>query len=156
MAPGPRLDDRHLEAWRALLTAHRRILDRLEHELRTDHGLSLSEYEVLMLLGQAEGNRCRMGELARHLLVTPGGVTRLADRLESAGLLCRRPCPTDRRSIELVLTPEGRRRLRAAGPDHLRGVARYFGVHLSDDEADSLTRLLGRVAAAATGSATVT
>jgi DNA-binding MarR family transcriptional regulator len=142
-----RLDPRRLEAWRSLLIAHRRLLDRLEDDLRAGHGLSISEYEVLMLLGQAAGGRCRMGELAGHLLVSPGGVTRLADRLEGAGLLRREPCPTDRRSIELVLTAEGRRRLRAAARDHLRGVARHFGAHLTDDDADALARILGPMAA---------
>ncbi len=145
-----RLDTRRLEAWRALLGAHRRVLDRLEDELRAGHDLTIAEYEVLMHLGQAEAGRCRMGELARHLLVTPGGVTRIADRLEADGLLRREPSPTDRRSIELVLTGEGRRRLRAAARDHLRGVAEHFGAHVSDREADSLARILGRLAAAAT------
>ncbi len=102
-----------------------------------------------MTLGQAEGGRLRMGELARRLLVTAGGVTRLADRLEEAGLLCRQPCPGDRRSIELVLTPQGRRRLRAAAREHLRGIDEHFARHLSDDEADTLACLLERVATAA-------
>ena len=132
------------------MLAQRRVLERLEGELRAGHDLTLSEYEVLMNLGQAEGGRLRMGELARRLLVTAGGVTRLADRLEEAGLLCREPCPDDRRSIELVLTPEGRRRLRAAARDHLRGIDEHFARHLSDDESDTLAGLLARVATAAT------
>jgi DNA-binding MarR family transcriptional regulator len=65
--------------------------------------------------------------------------------MESEGLVQRQQCPSDRRGWNAVITPAGRTRLRAAAPVHLRGVEQHFGRHLSDDEADLLADILGRV-----------
>jgi DNA-binding MarR family transcriptional regulator len=90
----------------------------------------------------------RMGELAGSLLLTPSGVTRLVDRMETEGLVQRQQCPSDRRGWNAVITPAGRARLRSAAPVHLRGVERHFGRHLSDQEADLVADVLGRVLSA--------
>ncbi|MFN2556755.1 MAG: MarR family winged helix-turn-helix transcriptional regulator [Nitriliruptorales bacterium] len=127
-----------MEAWKALLETQRALLDRLGDELRDEHGLPLNWYDVLVQLGRAPGRRLRMNELAAAVLLTPSGLTRLVDRLERADLVRRERCPTDRRAAEVVLTDEGRERLRGASPTHLRGIERHFAQHLSDDEAETL------------------
>src|SRR4029453_14867636 len=48
-----------------------------------------------------------MGELAETLACHASNVTGLVDRLESRGLVLRRPSPADRRVKVLVLTPTG-------------------------------------------------
>ena len=140
-----KLDDRRLAAWRALLASHAALVGRLGEELQEEKGLPLPWYEVLLWLGQAPEGRMRMGELADSLLLTPSGVTRLVDRMETEGLVQRQQCPSDRRGWNAVITPAGRSRLRAAAPVHLRGVERHFGRHLTDDEADLLADVLNRV-----------
>jgi len=140
-----KLDDRRLAAWRALLASHAALVGVLGEELQDEKGLPLPWYEVLLWLGQAPEGRMRMGELADSLLLTPSGVTRLVDRMETEGLVQRQQCPSDRRGWNAVITPEGRARLRSAAPVHLRGVERHFGRHLTDDEADLLADVLGRV-----------
>ncbi|GAA2984739.1 MarR family winged helix-turn-helix transcriptional regulator [Actinokineospora diospyrosa] len=55
--------------------------------------------------------------LTEELGTIPSSTSRLCDRLQSAGLLDRRPATTDRREVEIVLTLPGRElldRLRAA------------------------------------------
>ena len=86
-----------------------------------------------------------MGELAGSLLLTPSGVTRLVDRMEAEGLVDRQRCPSDRRGWHAVITQEGRSRLRSAAPVHLRGVQEHFGGLISDEEADLVASVLGRV-----------
>ncbi|MBA3654819.1 MAG: MarR family transcriptional regulator [Actinobacteria bacterium] len=132
---------KQLDAWIAFLRAHRRVLEHLEAELRGEHGLSLSEYEVLLHLSRAPRNRLRMGELAANVLVTPSGLTRLADRMADAGLIARRPCPEDRRVSYLVLTAAGRKRFEAAAPTHVRGVQEHFAGYLGGDTAAVLAAL---------------
>ncbi len=138
-------DDRRMTAWRALLASHAALLDQLGEELQEEKSLPLPWYEVLLWLNQAPEGRLRMGELAGSLVLTPSGVTRLVDRMEAEGLVQRQQCPSDRRGWHAVITPAGRARLRAASPVHLRGVERHFGRHLSDEEADVLTEVLGRI-----------
>ena len=140
-----KLDDRRLAAWRALLASHAALVGVLGEELQEEKGLPLPWYEVLLWLGQAPEGRMRMGELADSLLLTPSGVTRLVDRMEADGLVQRVQCPSDRRGWNAVITPAGRARLRAAAPVHLRGVERHFGRHISDDEAELIADILGRV-----------
>ena len=57
----------------------------------------------------------------------------------------RQRCPSDRRGWNAVITPAGRARLRSAAPVHMRGVDHHFGRHLTDQEADLLAAVLGRV-----------
>jgi len=145
MAVAEKLDERRLAAWRALLASHAALVGRLGEELQEEKGLPLPWYEVLLWLGQAPDGRMRMGELADSLLLTPSGVTRLVDRMEADGLVQRQQCPSDRRGWNAVITAAGRARLRAAAPVHLRGVERHFGRHISDEEADLIADVLGRV-----------
>src|SRR5947209_11639259 len=140
-----KLDDRRLAAWRALLASHAALVGRLGEELQEEKGLPLPWYEVLLWLGQAPEGRMRMGELADSLLLTPSGVTRLVDRMEAEGLVSRQRCPSDRRGWHAVITAEGRSRLKSAAPVHMRGVQEHFGRHISDEEADLVASVLGRV-----------
>ncbi|MET0751454.1 MAG: helix-turn-helix domain-containing protein, partial [Solirubrobacterales bacterium] len=73
------LTGRELDAWRGMLETHSRMVAELDAELEREHGLPLTSYEVLMYLGDADGNKLRMGELADKLLLSRSGITRLAD-----------------------------------------------------------------------------
>ncbi len=143
----PRLDEQQLAAWVGFLRAQRHVLEQLEAELRAEHDLSLSEYEVLLHLSRAPNQRLRMGELAANVLLTPSGLTRLADRMVKDGLIARESCPSDRRGSFLVLTATGRARFDAAAPTHVRGVRDHFARHLGPDTA-AVAAALGRVAGA--------
>lgn len=141
------LSPRELAAWRGMLEAHGTLVAQLDRELEREHGLALSAYEVLMYLGDAEGEKLRMGELADRLLLSRSGITRLVDRLVRQGLIERRRCQDDGRGYYAELTPAGRAKLDAARPDHLAGVRRHFLARLAPDEVDALgaiwERLLG-------------
>jgi DNA-binding MarR family transcriptional regulator len=90
-----------------------------------------------------------MQDLAAAVLLSKSGLTRLVDRMERAGLVCRTACPADRRGTFAALTTHGLETLTATAPTHARGVAEHFGAHLDDVQADTLTRVLGAVADAA-------
>ena len=65
------------------------MIQRVGHDLEAATALPLGSYNVLRLLQEAPSCRLRLGELARAVLLTRGGATRLAKRLERAGLLRR-------------------------------------------------------------------
>ena len=75
------LSELQLEAWARFLQAHSAITRRLERELAAEHALTLSDYDVLVQLGQAPGGRLRPVELARAVLLTRSGITRLVQGL---------------------------------------------------------------------------
>ena len=145
MTAGKKLDDRRLAAWRAFIATHAALVGRLSDDLEEERDMPLAWYEVLLFLSRAPDGNLRMGELAGSLLLTPSGVTRLVDRMEAAGLVKRQRCPSDRRGWLAVITPAGRSRLKAASPVHLRGIEEHFGRHLSDQEAEVMASVLGRV-----------
>ena len=117
----------------------------LDSELEAAHGLPLTQYEVLLYLDAAPDRRLRMTELARSVLLSQSGVTRLVDRLEARGLVVREPCPEDRRGLLARITDEGRRRLAEARPTHLAGIRRLFVQHFDDDELRRLAEVWERV-----------
>lgn len=134
-----------LAAWRALLEAHASATDVLAAELRDEHDLPLSWYDVLLQLNEAPERRLRMQELAGRVLLSKSGLTRLIDRMERDGLVERSACPSDRRGTFAQLTAAGRHRLRETAPTHLRGVREHVADLFDDDEAATLERLLRRI-----------
>ena len=139
------LSERELAAWRGMLETHSRLVSELDGELERAHGLPLSSYEVLMYLGDAEGGRLRMGELANRLLLSRSGITRLVDRLERQGLIARERCSDDGRGYFALLTGPGRELLAATRPDHLAGVRRHFLDRLDPGQIDALGAIWGRL-----------
>jgi DNA-binding MarR family transcriptional regulator len=125
-------------AWAGLLRAHAALVHELDRELESTHGLPLTQYEVLLHLERAPEHRLRMSELARSVLLSQSGVTRLVDRLEARGLVVRAQCPEDRRVLWTQMTEEGHRRLLEARPTHLAGIRARFLDRLDESELRAL------------------
>jgi DNA-binding MarR family transcriptional regulator len=132
-------------AFARLLRAHAALTRELSAQLETAHGLTISDYEVLLRLATAPDKRLKRVELAASVVLTPSGITRLLDGLEAAGLVERAACATDRRVTYAVLTDEGERRLHAAAGDHFAAIDVIFGERFAPDEAAQLAALLGRL-----------
>jgi DNA-binding MarR family transcriptional regulator len=139
-----------LAAWRGLLRAHSALVHDLDVELRDACDLSLHEYEVLLLLSEAPGQRMRMSDVASAVLLSQSGLTRLVDRLARAGSVERTRCLEDRRGLNAELTEAGRARLEQARPTHLHGVRARFLDHFTPAELETLAGFWERVAPGAT------
>jgi DNA-binding MarR family transcriptional regulator len=140
-----------VRAWTRLLRAHASTTRLLSAELQADHGLTLNDFEVLYVLSRAEGGRMKRVELARRLLLSPSGITRLCEGLERAGLVIRTTCPTDLRIAYAELTPEGRERFEAASCAHVGSIRELMEEHFSEDELGELGEMLGRLPDVAEG-----
>jgi DNA-binding MarR family transcriptional regulator len=143
------LEQERNACWRTFLTAHAAVIDRIERDLAEEGLMPLSWYDVLLALYEAPERKLRMHELARAILVTRGGLTRLVARIEKAGLLRREPDPADGRGLYAVLTEGGLEALRRTWPTYARGIAEHFGKHLNDEDVEVLDRALRRVLIAA-------
>jgi DNA-binding MarR family transcriptional regulator len=134
-----------LEAWVSFLRAHSAITHQLNADLLAAHGLTLNDYEVLLLLSRAEGSMMRRVDLANRVVLTASGITRLLDGLERAGLVEKAACSADARVSYAKLTESGRARLDDAAPTHLRGIEELFTGRFAPAELDTLAELLGRL-----------
>jgi DNA-binding MarR family transcriptional regulator len=137
--------DDHLNAWRGVLNAHARLTGQIETAL-ADAGLpQLAWYDVLWALQRAPAKALRMGELADAVTISRSGLTRLVDRIESEGLLERRPSAGDRRAVEVAITPEGKKLLRRMWPVYESVLRSEFEAKLTRQEAQALSKALAKV-----------
>ena len=140
-----RLSELEDEAWRGFLYAHDRIWREIEAGL-APLGVSMAEYSVLALLGEAGRDGMRMTELAKRRVMSTGGFTRLADRLERRGLIERRRSADDGRGFEAVLTGDGRALLRKAWKQQHGDLRRLFFDRLEEDDLRNLAAVWARLA----------
>lgn len=89
------------------------LIAEIERVLRP-FGLTFASYEALRLLAFTRRGELPMGKIGERLMVHPASVTNTVDRLETRGLVRRRPASDDRRRILAGLTPEGRELVEAA------------------------------------------
>jgi DNA-binding MarR family transcriptional regulator len=144
-----RVPEPHLSAWQAVLTTHASVVARVEEALAEAGLPPLSWYDVLWAVRRAPGRRVRMAELADRLTLSRGGLTKLAGRLEAAGLLRREPAEDDGRGLYAVLTDAGEDMLRRMWPVYSRVLRETFVDTISADEAAAIAAGLHRATAAA-------
>jgi DNA-binding MarR family transcriptional regulator len=140
-----------IRAWTRLLRAYASTTRLLSAELQEEHGLTLNDYEALLVLSRAEDGRLKRVELARSLMLTPSGITRLLQGLEDAGLVERASCATDLRVTYAQLTDAGRDKLEAASGGHIASIRALFEEHFANDEIDAIAEILGKLPGVAEG-----
>ena len=134
-----------VRAFAALLRAHAASTRVLNAQLMADHGLTLSDYEVLLRLARAPDRRLRRVDLAEQVLLTASGITRLLDGLEKAGHVERGTCDTDRRVVYAVLTKTGLAKVRDASESHVVQIDELFAERFEDAELEAVGDLLSRL-----------
>ena len=141
------LDRDEWESWGALMMLNRTVVQALDTELRSRHGLAVTEFDVLITLFNAPDQRLGMSALADRVLLSPAGTTHLVTRLERDGKVRREVDPTDRRKWFTALTPKGDRTLREARRTHNDVLRRTFFSATSPTDRRTLQRVWRRLAA---------
>ena len=142
-----------LEPWVRFLRAHAAITRQLSARLEAQHGLTLSDYDVLVQLYFAPERALRRVDLARSVLLTASGITRLLDGLERSGWVEKKACSTDARVSYAALTEAGAAKFEEASVSHRADIAELFGSNFSEAEHRQLGELLGRLPLAETSPA---
>lgn len=140
-----------MEAWIRLLRSHAALTRELSARLEARHGLSLRDFDVLVQLYRAPERRLRRIDLARTVILSPSGVTRLLDGLEQAGWVAKDQCASDARVTYAVLTDAGADTFERAQAQHLSDIQEVFGSRFTADECAQLEELLGRLPLADAG-----
>ena len=145
--------DPTLGPWIRFLRAHAAITRQLSARLEAQHGLTLSDFDVMAQLYLAPERSLRRVDLARQVLLTASGITRLLDGLERAGWVEKARCDSDARVTYAVLTEEGTQKFEAVRATHVADIEELFGARLTDEERDQLGRLLAKLPLAETACA---
>jgi DNA-binding MarR family transcriptional regulator len=132
--------------WRSWITASTVLHEQLSRELQELHGLTITDYQILVHLSESENRSIRMSDLATQTLLSRSRLSHQIDRMEGAGLVSREVCPDDRRGQLAVLTNAGMKALVAAAPDHVEGVRKHFVDLLTDAEYKALGNAVKKIA----------
>ena len=114
------------ETWRRFLTLHRLATSMMDQHLREAVGHGLDDYDVLHQVASHDGP-IRMGELAEQMLIANSSCNRIVGRLCERGHLRRLTGVTDRRTVLVELTRDGRRLHRRMAAVHTRDIEQLLG-----------------------------
>ncbi|MFN9202672.1 MAG: MarR family winged helix-turn-helix transcriptional regulator [Gemmatimonas sp.] len=103
--------------------------------------ITAAQVELLQVIGRDHGTGAACSALARQLAAPGPDITRMLDRLETAGLVTRSRDVNDRRVVHTTLTEQGRAVLRDAAPA-IEAAEEAVFAGLADHERAALTTLL--------------
>jgi DNA-binding MarR family transcriptional regulator len=132
------LNDHEQEVWRTFMAAFLGLTDQLSRQLQRDSGLPHTYYEILVSLSEAPDRTLRMSELAGLRGSSRSRLSHAIARLEEAGLVRRRECPTDKRGSFAELTDAGHATLAAAAPGHVTEVREKLFDRLTPEQIEQL------------------
>jgi DNA-binding MarR family transcriptional regulator len=135
----------NLEAWICFLRAHASLTRQMSARLEAEHGLTLNDYDCLVQLAYAPERSLRRVDLARSVLLSPSGITRLLDGLEREGWVEKKSCDSDARVTYAHMTDAGHAKFKAARKSHLADIEEAFGSRFTPEELETVSALLGRL-----------
>jgi DNA-binding MarR family transcriptional regulator len=140
-----RISEGQRQLWRSLTAAHGRIEGELEKALQEGGLPPLAWFNVLDPICAAPRQALRPRDLGCGVQISRSGLTRLLDRMESAGVIVRRRCDEDRRGSYIGVTEAGAEM--AAGMRDVieTELAMILGDLFEDAEAAQARDLLTRV-----------
>ncbi|OHU29406.1 MarR family winged helix-turn-helix transcriptional regulator [Mycobacteroides chelonae] len=134
-----------VSAWRAVISGHARVIRSMSENMRAQHGLTLKEFEAMLHISLNGDRPILQKDLAQQVTLSTGGITRMLDRLESAGLVARNCYDNDRRGNAISLTPAGREKFDDMNASHEHDIQTYFGAHLTAEELRTIIRVMNKV-----------
>lgn len=118
------------------------MTDQNEQWLADAFDLTPVAFEILIRLKRSPEMRLRLADLADQVTMSPSGMTRALDKLESEGFVLREHCPQDRRGIFATLTTAGNKRISPVITAHAKHLDAKVLAGLSRRERTELLRLL--------------
>ena len=112
-------------AWRKYIVASRRIFEALDDDLAA-HGLSNSDYEILVHLSDAKDRSLRMSDLADRTILSRSRLSHRIKYMEGKGWVVRQKCDSDKRGTWAVMTTKGWNTIVKAAPDHVASIRKIF------------------------------
>lgn len=130
------------DTWERVVTLHGRVEREIAKAMQRRHGVGLSEFRALRMLAAAPDGELRMQDLADRLGLDQSSVSRLAARLDTAGLTRRDLCPDDRRGVYTVITDTGRALHDTASPTYREALVRALATAATEPRTSALVAAL--------------
>jgi MarR family transcriptional regulator, organic hydroperoxide resistance regulator len=120
------------------------VLNRMAAAILDPEGISVAQYNVLRILRGAGADGLPTLSIRDRMIDPAAAITRLVDKLETAGLISRERVPGDRRQVICRITPAGTALLARLDPA-MRATDAVLATELSDDELKILNRFLAKI-----------
>lgn len=130
-----------LRALTVLMRSSQHVQESIKRSI-SNFGLNASEFGVLELLYH-KGEQ-PIQNIGKKILLASSSLTYVIDKLESKGLVGRKPCETDRRVIFTGITEEGRALMDEIFPLNEKDIVGIFSV-LEDEELEQYVNLVKKV-----------
>ena len=131
-------------AWRKYIVASRRLLEALEDDLAT-HGLTLSDYEILVHISEAPDKMIRMSELAEKSILSRSRLSHRIKYMEKQGWVKREKCAADKRGQWAVITRKGWNAIEGAAPDHVKSIRNRFFKNINKADQSNIAAAFGKI-----------
>ena len=131
-------------AWRKYIVASRRLLEALDDDLSAN-GLTLSDYEILVHLSDAEDRRLRMSDLAEKTILSRSRLSHRIKYMEGKGGVERQKCASDKRGTWAVMTTKGWNSIVKAAPDHVESIRNRFMDQISKADQANIAMAFDKV-----------
>lgn len=130
-----------LRVWREYIETAQVIRARLASRMQRESSLSLGDYQVLLALSEAAGQRLRPSELAARIEWDRSRLSHHLGRMERRGLISREECVEDNRGAHVVLSGQGAKAFRDGSIPHLQAVQDLFVEALTSEQLAQLARV---------------
>jgi DNA-binding MarR family transcriptional regulator len=141
------LSESEQQAWRAFISACRRLFPEMDAHLQHVAGIPHAYYEILVRLSEAPGRELRMTQLADASTSSKSRLSHAVARLEARGWVERLACETDRRGQIARLTDAGFAALDAAAHQHVEQVRRMVFDQLTPAQVEQLAAISAAIEA---------
>jgi DNA-binding MarR family transcriptional regulator len=141
----PWLDGIEADAWRAVRDLGQPLWTALGRDLQRESGLSIADYQVLVVLSAEDDGLLAYRDLAAATGWEKSRLSHHLTRMQQRGLIRREGCNEDGRSANISLTPAGRRAIEQAAPGHVASVRRLLIDRLDEEQLAALAEIGGQV-----------
>ena len=131
-------------AWRQYIVTSRRLYEALEEDL-AGHGLSMSDYEILVYLSDAKDRSLRMSDLADKTILSRSRLSHRIKYMEGKGWVERQKCASDKRGTWAVMTTKGWNTIVKAAPDHVASIRKRFIDQISKADQANIAAIFEKV-----------
>ncbi|MEJ8801450.1 MarR family winged helix-turn-helix transcriptional regulator [Pontibacter sp. H249] len=118
-------------------------LQQQQASLFKPYGITLPQFNILRILRGQHPEPATVSLLIDRMLDKTSNASRIVDKLEAKGLVTRKQCPSDRRTVDVLITDKGLALL-----SEMEGMAggEVTGIkNLTDEEALQLSNLLDKI-----------
>ena len=114
-----------LRLWLRLLTCSTLVETEIRRRLREQFDSTLPRFDLMAQLERAPEGMV-LGEVSKRMMVSPGNISVLVERLVDSGHISRTTSPADRRVQIIALTPSGRAHFEEMAAAHAEWIAALF------------------------------